>query len=402
MVTIQTGKKVTITVRKPEFVSGHWAEAGGEPITTLKWLSSKVFIMLKTKSMPDGAKISITLKEWSPTWFLKDEVVQEYPDIAEVHNNEAKVEIQLKDEWYKEEKDQQNELYFIAVANFNSRKIQKEFNADKAKETLKVVKSQVQSIAVVPMLEVISQEWENPEDNEDRITVAWNYKREYQIQTNPVNNYNAITNILIDGQEIIDNFDASSGRIWLEFTELSKDKNDLKKIEIKTDNGSRTFGAFVSLFKALWDYHPAPKNPCDVNEFPNQCAISMGVAIEKAGIDTSTYKELRCTEFSKYASHYEGPNKGQVKGHIRSADMLAQWIERQRNIFGSVKKRKRSQEQIAPEDYNGKTGIVYIMHGWEPLVSHIDVWDGKKSQDMKRGTARYLERGKEVWLWETE
>jgi len=48
--------------------------------------------------------------------------------------------------------------------------------------------------------------------------------------------------------------------------------------------------AIATLHK-LWKNHPYPAYPCDKSTFKNQCAIRMGVAMEKSGIDTSSFEK---------------------------------------------------------------------------------------------------------------
>ena len=51
-------------------------------------------------------------------------------------------------------------------------------------------------------------------------------------------------------------------------------------------------------FSKLWANHPYPNSPCDKTLFGNKCAIRMGVALEKSGVDTSSfdsmYPQRRC------------------------------------------------------------------------------------------------------------
>lgn len=42
----------------------------------------------------------------------------------------------------------------------------------------------------------------------------------------------------------------------------------------------------------VWNNHPFPDSPCSTKHFVNQCAIRMGVALEKSGVDTTSFDRL--------------------------------------------------------------------------------------------------------------
>ena len=137
----------------------------------------------------------------------------------------------------------------------------------------------------------------------------------------------------------------------------------------------------------LWDNHPYPNNPCSAEHFPNQCAIRMGVALEKSGVDTKPFDKLfpnrRCY---KYLHH--SPK------HILSAQDLADWLVTQTQIFGEVVKHKKT----TAASFQGKKGILFIMNGWGS-TDHIDVWNGS---NLKGGDPSYISLGEEVWFWKLD
>ena len=141
----------------------------------------------------------------------------------------------------------------------------------------------------------------------------------------------------------------------------------------------------LALFNQLWVHHPGEAFPCDKATFPNQCAIKMGVALEKSGVNTSTfdikYPNRRC-----YSGFKHSP------GHILAAQELASWMKGEKTIFGDVANVDKTQ---LDKFLKGKKGIVFIKDGWGP-VDHIDVWDGV---DMKGGRVNYFSKGKEIWFW---
>jgi hypothetical protein len=136
-------------------------------------------------------------------------------------------------------------------------------------------------------------------------------------------------------------------------------------------------------FKELWDNHPYPNNPCDTTHFTNQCAIRMGVALDKSGVNMDSFNGAKC-----YPGFKHNPK------HILRAQELANWLKNQKAIVGKVK----TYRNVTSADFKKKKGIVFIKNGWG-ATDHIDVWDGKKMK-MKGGSPSYFSLGKEVWFWE--
>lgn len=158
-------------------------------------------------------------------------------------------------------------------------------------------------------------------------------------------------------------------------------------VDVMEGSTKATFGFWVSIkevrslfFQKLWKNHPGRTHPCDSSVFNNQCAIRMGVALEKSGVDTSSfdtmYPERRCW-------------LGHNPGHILAAQELANWIKSKTHIFGTLKK-------ITPNNYPSNSGIIFIKDGWG-TTDHIDVWNGSS---LKGGDSSYLSKGTEVWFWD--
>jgi hypothetical protein len=133
--------------------------------------------------------------------------------------------------------------------------------------------------------------------------------------------------------------------------------------------------------KTLWDNHPYPDFPCDRTLFENQCAIRMGVALERSGASMASFVGARC-----WARPSHAPK------HILRAQELADWLLKQTTLVGRVQKHKK----VTSADFWGTPGIVFIRDGWG-ATDHIDVWDGEA---LKGGSPDYFLRGKEVWFWE--
>jgi hypothetical protein len=140
----------------------------------------------------------------------------------------------------------------------------------------------------------------------------------------------------------------------------------------------------VSFYK-LWENHPYPDSPCDEETFRNQCAIRMGVALEKSGVDTSSFDVM-------YPNRRCYPGFNHSPKHILAAQELANWMKSKKSIFGNVSIYKN----VTNTKFKGQKGVVFIKNGWES-TDHIDVWNGIS---LKGGFASYFGLGKEVWFWD--
>ncbi len=130
-------------------------------------------------------------------------------------------------------------------------------------------------------------------------------------------------------------------------------------------------------FSSLWNNHPGiGSSPCN---FENQCAIRMGIALEKSGVDLKSYTGVRCWY-------------GHSPKHILRAQELANWMKNKTDLFGD----RKIYEKKTSDDFEGKQGVVFIMDGWGP-TDHIDVWNGYQ---LKGGYIDYMNRGVEIWFWE--
>lgn len=129
-------------------------------------------------------------------------------------------------------------------------------------------------------------------------------------------------------------------------------------------------------FSILWNNHPGRNiRPCN---FDNQCAIRMGIALQKTGVDLKSFMGEKCW----YKDH--------EPKHILRAQELADWIDKSL-YFGA----KKVYKNVKSSDFIGKKGIVFIRDGWGP-TDHIDLWNGSI---MKGGSSEYFSKGKEVWFW---
>ncbi len=128
----------------------------------------------------------------------------------------------------------------------------------------------------------------------------------------------------------------------------------------------------MSNFEKLWNNHPTVESrfddfSCKVNDkkaFDNQCAIRVGVSLDKSGYDTSTFKGVRCW-------HKHSP------AHILRAEELANWLN------GNFSPFKRTEVFDGVKGFgslSGKKGIIFFKnyYGQNNQGDHIDFWNGSR------------------------
>lgn len=131
-------------------------------------------------------------------------------------------------------------------------------------------------------------------------------------------------------------------------------------------------------FYKLWSNHPGiGSKPCS-SKLVNQCAIRMGVTLQKANISLGTFKGAKC--WFKHSPK-----------HILRAQELASWMDKNTHDFGVKVVHKHVNQFV----FSGKKGLVFIKNGWGS-TDHIDLWDGKS---FKAGDPSYFSLGQEVWFW---
>jgi len=178
-------------------------------------------------------------------------------------------------------------------------------------------------------------------------------------------------------------------------------------------------------FNDLWRGHPineSVQTPCiapyDLTNlegnfvrkgfpvFPNQCAIRMGVALRRAGMQPSQLGGVtQCGVHPREQMHFINAN--QLANAIARASVAGVGpIERMRGTDVA---------QYYPKLF-GRTGIIYIQDYWRrstdsdrPTGDHIDVWNGYRS------SAKWLMEwfswlgyysnyagAAEIWFWPVE
>jgi hypothetical protein len=179
-------------------------------------------------------------------------------------------------------------------------------------------------------------------------------------------------------------------------------------------------------FHDLWYGHPINKSvqtPCiaprDGNfhgslakkgfpTYANQCAIRMGVALRRAGVEPAQLSGcLTCGAHAVDAMHY-----------IRAQELADALVRARIEGIGPVQYlRGSSAAQFYPALF-GRTGIIFIKDYWmrsgvdrpgNPTGDHIDVWNGYRSSakwlmewfSWLGYYSNYAE-AREIWFWEVK
>jgi len=138
-------------------------------------------------------------------------------------------------------------------------------------------------------------------------------------------------------------------------------------------------------FAHLWASYPDEDQPCvpsnDEPTFENQCAIRMGIALENAGFDMSSYPGARC---------WHGHNSA----HIIRAQELADWLDQVCPAVSAAEKLDPMADNI-----QARQGIIFCRNFWGTYNEgdHIDLWDGF---EMRHGEVEYISKSEEIWFWE--
>lgn len=169
-------------------------------------------------------------------------------------------------------------------------------------------------------------------------------------------------------------------------------------------------------FKQLWGAHATiagENDPCSTDgkaNFPDQCAIRVGVALARCNVKTASIPG------ATHCWHHE-----HRKGHILRAEELAKGLTLY-PIAGISRVQK-----LTPEGYSaairGRTGIIFFKDYWRRSHrgreesfrnrsgDHIDLWNGSRLTDWTSwvrvrfgltipGVWSDLEDSKGIWFWQ--
>ncbi|MEJ2455374.1 MAG: type VI secretion system amidase effector protein Tae4 [Candidatus Thiodiazotropha sp.] len=172
-------------------------------------------------------------------------------------------------------------------------------------------------------------------------------------------------------------------------------------MEISAHNGmglrKQEVGFAMTSFSKMWDNHPTGEFPCTESSgkkaYTNQCAIRMGVAFDKAGVSTKTFKGARCW-------HEHAPK------HILRAEELAEWLKGPFTPFGKV---ETFEAASGFSRISGRTGVIFFKdyYGSNGQGDHIDLWNGSRLTKfvswfdfLFMGGSHYAKAT--VWFWPVE
>ncbi|MFS1525069.1 type VI secretion system amidase effector protein Tae4 [Microbulbifer sp. 2304DJ12-6] len=154
------------------------------------------------------------------------------------------------------------------------------------------------------------------------------------------------------------------------------------------------------MFDKLWSNHPtisasifSDDAPCTVDgkrTYTNQCAIRMGVSLQKSGVKLDTFKGARCWY-------------GHKPGHILRAEELANWLK---GPFSPFRQSLGFEASKGFVKINGKKGIVFFKDYYGPgnRGDHIDLWNGRRLTkfttwfEFSIRNGRHYEKAT-VWFW---
>jgi len=123
-------------------------------------------------------------------------------------------------------------------------------------------------------------------------------------------------------------------------------------------------------FDRLWDNYPKEREPCS-EQWQNQCAIRVSIALEGAGFSLETYTDPVCGH-----------------GHARGAESLANFL------WNNHRAPKKVKDLSSVKD---KRGIIFFkdIAGFRGGIGdHIDLWNKTKTK-----TGTYFGKCKEIWFW---
>jgi len=146
-------------------------------------------------------------------------------------------------------------------------------------------------------------------------------------------------------------------------------------------------------FNELWELHPSNngnQTPCWNNEenkprWEAQCSIRMGICLQKAGLDLSDYKGVKCWFKECKESEYI---------HTLRAEELGNYLKTK--LF-----KPEIRSNVTYRNYIHRQGIVLFRNFWGPgeSLDHIDLWSGGV---MTCGDEEYFSRSGQIWFWELD
>lgn len=162
-------------------------------------------------------------------------------------------------------------------------------------------------------------------------------------------------------------------------------------------------------FQELWKAYPTvqgDKSPCKTDgkkNFEDQCAIRLGTALSRNGVDTTNLVPK-----GRHCWHHESS-----QGHVLAAEELANGLVR--FPIAGVHKCLKIDPNTFQKDISGKNGIIFFKDFWarsgesfrNRSGDHIDLWNGSRLTDWRTwflisatfNLGGNYSKSKEVWFW---
>ena len=156
----------------------------------------------------------------------------------------------------------------------------------------------------------------------------------------------------------------------------------------------------MAAFTTLWNNHPNIKGEeplLDKKDYENQCAINLYAALERSGVNVTTFHGQLSWQ------------KDKPKYAIRAQE-VANWLATPNGIIAG-RVRKFSGKEVF-DKIKGKRGVIFFKNYYGPgnQGDHIDLWDGRRLTHSISIAQIYLRLGpfgigsdyrkaESVWFW---
>jgi len=132
-------------------------------------------------------------------------------------------------------------------------------------------------------------------------------------------------------------------------------------------------------FETLWNNYPKDSDPCldpktgkEPSGYDNQCAMRVGYALKRSGVQMKSFRGTRC------------PFDAKDGGLVASAAELANWLKTK--PFSGCPDAERYTGKTVFNAIADRTGIIFLANYWRRpgetgsarSGDHIDLWNGSR------------------------
>ena len=167
----------------------------------------------------------------------------------------------------------------------------------------------------------------------------------------------------------------------------------------------------MPIFSKLWSNHPnvtREEKLLDPKEYENQCAINLGAALIRSGVDLKSYKGSMSWQKTK------------PKYPIRAQE-LANWLASGAAYLPAKVEKFSGKEAFGAIEGKkgmiGRTGIAFFQNYWGTGMQgdHIDLWNGSRLTDWRTwarihmrigdyglhnlGAGSDFQKSQSIWFW---